>query len=33
MQQGKYNDASGEYAYLDAYGDLKCIVELLENYK
>jgi catechol 2,3-dioxygenase-like lactoylglutathione lyase family enzyme len=33
VQQGKYGDASGEYAYIDGYGDLKCIVELLESYK
>ena len=32
LQRGKYGDASGEYAYLDAYDDLKCLVELLENY-
>ena len=32
VQWGKYGDGSGEYAYLDAYGDLKCLVELLENY-
>ena len=31
-QRGKYNDASGEYAYIDATGDLKCFIELLENY-
>jgi catechol 2,3-dioxygenase-like lactoylglutathione lyase family enzyme len=33
VQRGKYGDASGEYAYLDASRDLKCIVELLESYK
>jgi len=33
VQRGKYGDASGEYAYMDATADLKCIVELLENYK
>jgi len=32
VQQGKYGDASGEYAYLDTVKDLKCIVELLESY-
>ncbi|MCL2243018.1 MAG: VOC family protein [Treponema sp.] len=32
VQQGKYGDASGEYAYLDAVKDLKCIVETLESY-
>jgi len=31
-QRGKYGDASGEYAYLDATKDLKLFVELLENY-
>lgn len=32
VQRGKYGDASGEYAYLDANADLKCFIELLENY-
>ena len=32
MQRGKYGDASGEYAYLDATRDLKCVIELLESY-
>ncbi|MDR0502347.1 MAG: VOC family protein [Treponema sp.] len=32
VQQGKYGDASGEYAYLDTVKDLKCIIELLESY-
>lgn len=32
VQRGKYGDASGEYAYLDASEDLKCIIELLESY-
>jgi len=32
VQQGKYGDASGEYAYLDGTKNLKCIIELLENY-
>ena len=31
-QRGKYGDASGEYAYLDATKDLKCFIELLESY-
>jgi catechol 2,3-dioxygenase-like lactoylglutathione lyase family enzyme len=33
VQQGIYGNASGEYAYLDAVKDLKCVVELLENYR
>jgi catechol 2,3-dioxygenase-like lactoylglutathione lyase family enzyme len=33
VQRGKYGDASGEYAYIDAQKDLKCFIELLENYK
>ncbi|MCL2265113.1 MAG: VOC family protein [Treponema sp.] len=32
IQQGKYGDASGEYAYLDTVKDLKCIIETLESY-
>ena len=32
LQRGKYGNGGGEYAYLDAYDDMKCIVELLENY-
>jgi len=32
IQQGKYGDASGEYAYLDTIKDLKCIIETLESY-
>ena len=32
VQKGVYGDGSGEYAYLDATGDLKCFIELLENY-
>ena len=31
VQHGVYGDGSGEYNYLEA-PDLKCIVELLENY-
>jgi len=33
VQRGKYGDASGEYAYLDAAKDYKCVIELLESYK
>ncbi|MFV0401562.1 MAG: VOC family protein [Oscillospiraceae bacterium] len=32
VQRGKYGDASGEYAYVDATKDLKCIIELLESF-
>ncbi|MDR1542011.1 MAG: VOC family protein [Clostridiales bacterium] len=32
LQRGKYGDGSGEYSYLDATGDLKCFIELLESY-
>ena len=32
VQRGKYGNAGGEYAYVDATADLKCIIELLENY-
>ena len=32
VQRGKYGNAGGEYAYMDASGDLKCLIELLENY-
>jgi methylmalonyl-CoA epimerase len=32
IQQGKYGDASGEYAYLDTAKDFKCIIETLESY-
>ena len=32
VQRGKYGNAGGEYAYLDAGSSLKCLVELLENY-
>ena len=32
LQRGKYGDGNGEYAYLDAYDDLKCLFELLESY-
>ena len=32
-QKGEYGDASGRYVYMNAYKDLKCIVELLESDK
>ncbi|MCL2208825.1 MAG: VOC family protein [Treponema sp.] len=32
VQQGKYGDASGEYAYLDTEKTLKCVIETLESY-
>lgn len=32
IQRGKYGSGDGEYAYLDANRDLKCIIELLESY-
>lgn len=32
VQRGKYNDGSGEYAYVDATDDLKCIIETLESF-
>ncbi|MDR1766096.1 MAG: VOC family protein [Lachnospiraceae bacterium] len=32
-QHGVYGDGSGEYNYMNANADLKCIVELLESYK
>jgi len=32
-QKGEYGDASGRYTYMNAYKDLKCIVELLESDK
>ena len=32
IQRGKYGDASGEYTYLDATADLKCVIELLESF-
>lgn len=32
LQRGKYGNAGGEYAYMDATKDMKCILELLENY-
>lgn len=32
LQRGKYGDGSGEYAYLDARGPLKCLMETLESF-
>lgn len=32
VQRGKYGDGGGEYAYMDAFGTMKCIVELLESF-
>lgn len=32
IQRGKYGSGNGEYAYMDATDDLKCIIELLESY-
>jgi catechol 2,3-dioxygenase-like lactoylglutathione lyase family enzyme len=32
VQRGKYGGGNGEYAYLDGQKDLKCFIELLENY-
>ena len=32
VQRGKYGDGSGEYAYIDAVADLKCIIETLESF-
>jgi catechol 2,3-dioxygenase-like lactoylglutathione lyase family enzyme len=32
VQRGKYGSGTGEYAYLDGQKDLKCFIELLENY-
>ncbi|HHU78961.1 MAG: VOC family protein [Caldicoprobacterales bacterium] len=32
VQRGKYGNGNGEYAYMDATKDLKCIIELLESY-
>jgi catechol 2,3-dioxygenase-like lactoylglutathione lyase family enzyme len=31
-QKGNYGDGSGRYAYMDGTEDLKCIIELLENF-
>ena len=30
-QKGEYGDGSGRYVYMNAYKDLKCIIELLES--
>ncbi len=32
-QEGNYGDGGGKYAYLNAQEDLKCRIELLENFK
>lgn len=32
VQRGKYGGGNGEYAYLDAHDEMKCMLELLENY-
>jgi methylmalonyl-CoA epimerase len=32
VQQGKYGDASGEYAYMDTLKNYKCFIEFLESY-
>ncbi|NMA33639.1 MAG: VOC family protein [Clostridiaceae bacterium] len=32
LQRGRYGDGNGEYAYMDARSELKCIIELLESY-
>ncbi|WMJ87018.1 VOC family protein [Anaerocolumna sp. MB42-C2] len=32
IQRGKYGSGNGEYAYMDANKDMKCLIELLENY-
>lgn len=32
-QKGEYGDGSGRYVYMNAYKDLKCIIELLESDK
>lgn len=32
LQRGKYGDGGGEYTYLDTCDQLKCIIELLEDY-
>lgn len=32
VQRGKYGGGNGEYTYMDATKDLKCIIELLESY-
>jgi catechol 2,3-dioxygenase-like lactoylglutathione lyase family enzyme len=32
VQKGNYGDGGGRYAYMDGTEDLKCIIELLENF-
>ncbi|NLG26113.1 MAG: VOC family protein [Clostridiales bacterium] len=32
VQRGKYGNGSGEYAYMDAHKELKCMLELLESF-
>ncbi len=32
VQRGKYGSGTGEYAYIDAHGEMKCLLELLEDY-
>jgi len=32
VQRGKYGNGAGEYSYMDAYDNMLCLVELLENY-
>lgn len=32
LQRGKYGNAAGQYAYMDATSSMKCIIELLENF-
>lgn len=32
VQRGKYGGGNGEYAYMDAHKEMKCLLELLENY-
>lgn len=32
LQRGLYGDASGQFAYMDTQGDLKLILELLEDF-
>mgnify|MGYP000968422322 CR=1 FL=1 len=33
VQRGEFGSGDGRYAYLDAYDDLKCLIELLESDK
>lgn len=33
VQRGKYDDGSGQYAYMDGCKDFKCVIELLESFK